>query len=214
MKDKITISIAEDHTLFRDALAGLLNDFDEFQVTITAENGQALLNKLNEATITDLILVDIEMPVMDGPSTVKALRNKFRSEVKILGLSMHKEYRLVNEMLQCGANGFISKDSSTDELKQAIYGVLHHDYYLSNEMSRLVVGKHYNIIKADDDLTDLERQLVLLVCEQKTNSEIADAMNLSVNTINSYRTRILDKINATNTAGLVIYAIKSGLYKI
>lgn len=214
MKELIKIAIAEDHTLFRAALSGLLNDFDEFEVLIQAENGKMLLNQLNEDSGIDLVLVDIEMPEMDGPSTVKELRKRYKNTIKILALSMHKEYRLVNEMLQSGANGFLSKDSSTEELKTAIYSVMRHDFYLHSEMSAMVFGKHFKTLGFEDSLNDIEEDIVVLVCQQKTNVEIAEALNLSLNTINSYRTRILDKINATNTAGLVIYAIKHGLFKL
>ncbi len=214
MKELIKIAIAEDHTLFRAALSGLLNDFDEFEVLIQAENGKMLLNQLNEDSGIDLVLVDIEMPEMDGPSTVKELRKRYKNTIKVLALSMHKEYRLVNEMLQSGANGFLSKDSSTEELKTAIYSVMRHDFYLHSEMSAMVFGKHFKTLGFEDSLNDIEEDIVVLVCQQKTNVEIAEALNLSLNTINSYRTRILDKINATNTAGLVIYAIKHGLFKL
>jgi DNA-binding NarL/FixJ family response regulator len=214
MMKKISISIADDHTLFRTALSGLLNDFDEFEVKLEADNGQDLLTKLNDVTLTDVVLVDIEMPIMDGPQTVKALREKFKSKVKILGLSMHKEFRMVNEMLESGANGFLSKDAEMEELFEAINSVYKNDFYLNANMSKMIFGKHYKTFETAETLNEIEEKIITLVCEQKTNAEIADLLNLSINTINSYRTRILDKINASNTAGLVIYAIKNNLYRI
>ena len=211
---KLSICIADDHTLFRSALAGLLNDFDEFEGTIEAENGRILLDKLNPAPITDVALIDIEMPEMDGPETVAQLRKHYGNQLKILGLSMHKEYRMVNEMLNSGANGFVSKDADTDELVEAIQSVYQNDFYLNTGMTKMIFGKHYDIFNSGESLSEVEERIITLVCEQKTNAEIADALNLSQNTVNTYRTRILDKINANNTAGLVIYAIKNNLFKI
>ena len=210
----ITVSIADDHRLFRTGLSSLINDLEAFEVTLEAENGKDLVNKLDIHGLTDLVLVDIEMPVQDGPDTVRILREKYGKSLKILALSMHKEYRLVDEMLKCGANGFLSKDATSEELNNALNSVYSSDFYLNKEMSRVIFGNHYKTIETEVKLTEVEQQIVVEVCKQKTNAEIADTLNLSLNTINSYRTRIIDKIGATNTAGLVIYAIRTGLFKV
>lgn len=210
----ISISIADDHRLFRSGLSALISDLDGYEVINEAENGEVLLKQLELNGLTDLILIDIEMPVKDGPDTVKEIREKYGKKAKILALSMHSEFRLVDEMLKCGANGFLSKDSDASELQEALSKVHTTDFYLNQEMSRLIFGNHYKTIETDIQLNDIELQIITEVCKQRTNAEIADKLNLSLNTINSYRTRILEKVGASNTAGLVIFAIKYGLYKI
>lgn len=211
---KIELALADDHTLFRKALKGMLEEYDEFKVCLEAADGQELLDKLNKGTMCDVILMDIEMPNLNGAGAVKAIRKTFGDEPSVLALSMHKEFFLIQEMLESGANGFLPKEASPEELKTAIDTVLHHGFYLNPEISRHLFGGKYESEEEHEHLSENELNIIKLICDQKTNKEIATALNLSPNTINSYRTRILEKLEVVNTAGLVIYAIKSGIYQI
>lgn len=211
---RITISIAEDHEVIRLALVKLLNDFDEFRVTINAANGLELLNKINKENLTDILLLDVDMPVMDGIETLKRIRETYGDSMVIIALSMHTEYYIVQYMLEAGANGFISKQVSIEELRDGLLKAAKEKFYLSPSMSKLVFGNKYQSGNKEHDLNKIELEIVKLVCQQKNNKEIGEELKLSPNTVNTYRTRILEKVDAVNTAGLVVYAIRTGLYRI
>lgn len=210
---KITISIADDHNVVREGLARILDQMEEFEVRIMATNGQELLDKLNELTVTDIVLLDIDMPVMDGIETLHSLRAKYGDTIRILGLSVHEEIFIVQNMMEEGANGFISKKASSEDLRHAILSVMKHDFYLNPTFSRELLGKRYSIPESMK-LTKTEEEIILLICQEMNNKEIAEHLKLSPNTVNAYRTKILEKTGTTNTAGLVVYAIKSGLYRV
>jgi two-component system, NarL family, invasion response regulator UvrY len=207
----IKIGIVEDHRILRTAMVNLINDHDDFEVVIKAPNGQVLLDSLDRSALPDVILVDVEMPVMDGPTTVKNYRATFGEEVKLLGLSVHKEPRLVNEMIQHGANGFVTKAASSTELFQAIKKVYNAGFYVSRDFAGFLKSSDLPKL-SDQTLNKKEERILKLICQQKTNEQIASDLNLSRNTVNTYRTRMIDKLQVKNTVGLVLYAIKSGLY--
>ena len=211
---KIKLGLADDHTLFRKAMIAMLNEYDDLEVCIEASNGQELLDKLNQSTMCDVLILDIEMPVMNGAETARKIRATYGDEPCILALSMHKEYYLVQDVLESGANGFVPKEAKPEELKYALDSVLRHGFYLNPQISRQVFGNKYNPAQEEYGLTKTEIEIITLICEQKTNKEIANELNLSPNTINTYRTRILEKTNVVNTAGLVVYAIRNGFFTI
>lgn len=210
---KTTISIADDHLVVREGLTKILNSFEEFEVRWSAENGQDLLDKFSGGP-TDIVLLDVDMPVMDGLETMRNLRAKYKNTVKIVCLSMHEEYFIVQSMLEEGADGFITKKANSQELQKAIHSVLDHDFYLSPQLSKELFGKRYMRKPDDNMLTKVEEEIIRLVCLEKNNKEIAEELKLSPNTVNAYRTKILDKTETTNAAGLVIYAVKNGIFRI
>ena len=207
----IKLGIVEDHRILRTAMVNLLNDHDDFEIVIEAANGQVLLDLLDRSNLPDVILVDVEMPVMDGPTTVKKYRKTYGTEVKLLGLSVHKEPRLVNEMIQNGANGFVTKAASSIELFQAIKTVYNSGFYVSRDIASYLKSSDLPKL-TDQTLNSKEEKILKLICQQKTNEQIAQQLNLSRNTVNTYRTRMIEKLQVKNTVGLVLYAIKSGLY--
>lgn len=205
------IAIVEDHPLYRKSVVDLVSDHPNYEVILEAGNGDELIRKLNPNELPDIVLVDVEMPVMDGPATVKVIREKYGSQVMILGLSVHTESQLIKEMLRLGANGYLTKAASADELIIALDKVLDVQFYISKDVARLVDVKE---LHKRDIFSELEEQILLLICQQKKNKEIAEIMNVSLNTINTYRTRMIDKIGAINAVGLVLFAIKEGYFKI
>lgn len=207
----IKLGIVEDHRILRTAMVNLINDHEDFQVIIEASNGQELLDTLDRTNLPDVILVDVEMPVMDGPTTVKEYRSQVGVEVKLLGLSVHKEPRLVNEMIQNGANGFVTKSASSSELFLAIKKVLQTGFYVSRDIASFLKSTDLPVL-SDQVLSEKEEKILKLICQQKNNEEIAHILKLSRNTVNTYRTRMIEKLHVKNTVGLVIYAIKNGLY--
>lgn len=205
------IAIVEDHDLLRTSFVNLINERKGYKVVLDAYNGDDLIRRLNPNDLPDVILVDVEMPVMDGPETIKVFREKYGDQAKLLGLSVHKETQLIKEMLRLGANGYITKAASADELFIAIEKVMKIGFYMSKDVARLVnVAKLHN----GDLLNELEQRILLLICAEKINKEIAEKLGMPVNTINTYRTRMIDKLGVRNSVGLVLFAIKEGFYKI
>jgi len=207
------IVIVEDHSLLRTSFVNLINDEDDFTVVLEAVNGKDLLNKMNPTTLPDVILVDVEMPEMDGPQTVLELRKRYGKKPRILGLSVHKEVRLISQMLNNGANGYVSKAASAEELFTAIQKVLKVGFYLSKDVSV--------IMKASKAFTSLnvkfnkkEEAILKLIFKEKSNPEIAQILDMPRATVNTYRTRMIEKAGVINSVGLVLFALKQGICKL
>lgn len=204
------IAIVDDHEILRNGISDLINDKKDYSIVLEAENGLDLLNRINPKAIPDVFLVDVEMPVMDGPSTVKKLRRKYGKRIKILGLSSHKEIWLINEMIDNGANGYVSKAATADDLVNAISKVKRNDFYLSKDISLIL--KEYKNTGLKPKLNDKELAILKLICLEKTNPEISKILNMPRTTINTYRTRMIEKVGAINVVGLVLYAVKHGYF--
>ncbi len=209
-----TICIADDHEIVREGFVTLLNSFDELEVLFDTSNGQELLDRLKNSALPDVILLDVDMPILDGVETLKALRSAYGDKVKVLGLSMHEEYFIVQNLLELGANGFISKSASAKQVKNAILTVMEYDFFLSPQMSKSLFGSKFKDSAGCAELSKVEEEIVVLICNQLNNKQIAAELKLSPNTVNAYRTKILEKTEATNAAGLVVYAIRNGLFKV
>jgi DNA-binding NarL/FixJ family response regulator len=209
----ISIAIAEDHDLLRTSIVNLIRDDDNYNVTIQAANGQQLLNMLNPNALPDIVLVDVEMPILDGPETVQLLRQKYANAIKILGLSIHTEVRLINQMLDNGANGYVSKAASAEELFIAFEKLQTIGFYLSHDVSRIIKASQATA-HTGIKLNDKEITILNLLFKELTNAEIALEMDIPKNTVDTYRTRMIDKIGVKNTVGLVLYALKNGICKL
>jgi DNA-binding NarL/FixJ family response regulator len=205
------IAIVEDHDLLRTSFVNLINEREGHKVILEAINGDDLIRKINPQDLPDVILVDVEMPIMDGPETIKVLRKKYGESMKLLGLSVHKETQLIKEMLKLGANGYITKSASADELFIAIDKVMSVGFYLSKDVARLI---NISSLSKGNTLNEMEERILLLICAEKINKEIAEDLGMPVNTINTYRTRMIDKLGVRNSVGLVLFAIKEGFFKV
>ncbi len=209
----IKIAVAEDHNVLRTALVNLINDNPNYEVIYDVANGQELLTRISDINFPDLILLDVEMPIMDGPSTVLKLRSLYGEKIKLLGLSVHKEIRLVREMLDNGANGYVSKAASSEELFTAIDKVMKLEFYVSSDISNYLKSASKPEF-IDQQLSEREEAILKLICFEKTNQEISDELGISRNTVNTYRTRMLEKLGVKNSIGLVLYAIKKGIHRV
>jgi DNA-binding NarL/FixJ family response regulator len=204
-----TVGIVDDHYIFRDSLSLLIKSFLQYEVTIKACDGQDLIDALQTEPLPDVIILDVEMPGMNGKDTLQFIRKQYSEKVMIIVLSMYKEPKLVQDLLNLGANGFVTKSSSPEILHNALRFTISNGFYLSPDVAKELYQSNES---ERGELNFLEKEIVQLVCDQLTNSEIARKMHLERSTVNSYRTRILDKLSVRNTAGLVVWAIKSGLY--
>lgn len=217
MKKKITIGIAEDHDLVRQGLVMLLDDEDELEVKCEASNGEELLECLKQNK-TDVILMDLDMPVLNGLQTLKIIRKKYPS-LKVIMLSMYYSDDFISQCIKEGARGFLPKNCSIEKVVDAIYAVHEQGYYFDDKVSKALLLKiinddNFNPTFSQDTLSAREKEVLELICEEKNNNEIAELLCISNRTVDTHRQNILKKTNAKNTAGIVIYAIKNGIYYI
>lgn len=214
MSTKKTIALVDDHSLFRKGLLSLLNEDPNLNVIIEASNGKELLEALRQKQ-PDVVLLDLEMPVMDGAETAGLIRQKY-PQIKIIILTMHNEEGLIINLLERGVNGFLPKDTDIEVVVDAVYSVIESGYFFNDRISRTLVKKLASAHKISpffksSALTDREIEVIQYICKELTNKQIADKLCLSPRTIDTYREKILEKTGAKNTAGIVMYAFKHNL---
>jgi DNA-binding NarL/FixJ family response regulator len=203
------ILIADDHAIVRKGLVQIL--LEEFPIVevIEVSNGNEVLEEVNKQ-IWDVILLDISMPGRNGIETLKQLRAN-GIKAPILMLSMHSEEQYAVRVLKAGASGFLNKQSATEELLTAIHKVLSGRKYITASVAEKLADTLGENKPVHELLSDREMQVLQLIASGKTVSEIAEEISLSVNTISTYRTRILEKIDLNNSAELTRYAIDNNL---
>jgi len=207
--------LADDHILLRDALANLINKFEEFNVTAVAGNGKEVIQCIENGTVADMVLMDLNMPEMDGYEAAKWLV-KNRPDIKIVILTMYDSEIALIRLLQAGVNGFLKKDIHPAELKNALLTVAGGDFYYSNHTTvklaslfRKSSAKQSNLERSI--LNDAEIEFLKLASTEMTYKEIAQAMDLSPRHIDSYRDALFSKLDVKSRVGLVIYAVKNGI---
>jgi two-component system, NarL family, response regulator DegU len=213
----IKIAIADDHALFRRGMASLLKTIPDFEVILEASNGQELVDQIPDCK-PDLVIMDLKMPVMDGMQATEYIREKF-PEIKVIVISMLDEDQFVYKLMELGANGYLLKDTDTEEVEMAIRTVLEEDYYygpfLNKVMHRRFLDKSRKkeaTINSKIHFTERELEIIQLVCDGLTTVQIADKVCLSNRTVDGHRNSIMDKLGVKNTAGVVVYAVKNQLY--
>ena len=212
------IVLTDDHVLLRNGLAELVKSQGHI-VLFEADNGKDFISKLNANTLPDIVLLDINMPEMDGYETAQWIKTN-HPDIKVLALSMYDNETSIIRMLKCGARGYILKDSEPAELKAAIRDLMEKGFYYSE----LVSGKLMHAInKMDDDgdglkslvpLSDREADFLKYTCTELTYKEIADKMFVSPRTIDGYRDALFEKLKVKTRVGLVMYAIKNGIVNV
>ncbi|MDJ0644733.1 MAG: response regulator transcription factor [Flavobacteriaceae bacterium] len=211
---KYDVVIVDDHLLFAQSLKGLVDSFEEFNVLFHANNGQELVDKLNTVSNTPhIVLMDVNMPVMNGIEATAWLR-KNKPEIKVLALSMEDDENLIIKMIKKGARGYLLKDIHPTELQTALQEVIDDGFYHTKHVSKILQKSMHGMVKNESQLSDNELRLLELVCSEKTYAEIANEMYLSPKTIDGYRESLFKKIGVKSRVGLVLYAIKNGLYQL
>lgn len=207
----IKILIADDHAIVRKGLVQILQEEFPLAKITEVDNGNDAIDMVNEQ-IWDLILLDISMPGRNGIETLKQIRAN-GVKAPVLMLSMHSEEQYAIRVLKAGASGFLSKLTATHELLIAVHKVLSGKKYITTSLAEKLaesVGEHVNK-STHENLSDREMQVLQLIASGKTVSDIAAEISLSVNTISTYRARILEKLGLSNSAELTRYAIDNGL---
>lgn len=213
---KIRVAVVDDHTLLRNALAKLIDSFEEFTVFFQAENGEELKEKLRERFIPDIILLDVNMPGMNGFETAEWLY-KHHPQVKVLALSMFSDESTIIRMLKLGAKGYIMKTAEPDELRLALNSIVKKNFYLSEYITgKIVGGLNRNLEQHDDTvvLTDKELEFLKLTCSELSYKEIAEKMFISTRRVEDHRNALFEKLKIRSRVGLVMYAIKKGIFEV
>lgn len=213
----IKIAIAEDHSILREGMTELLNQDPCFSVVCTAENGAVLLEKL-ENTEVDIILLDLEMPIMSGYEALLQISQKY-PKTRCLILSYFEDYDFIYRSFELGAKGYLSKQADVKTIKSAIISAYENEFYL-NEIPKPILEeilkKSHNVdgIHKHNLFSSKELMIIRLICSGKINKEIAEIMQVSVKTIENHRSTIFTKADVKNIAELVVFAIKGGYYSL
>lgn len=211
---KADIVIADDHKLFRKGIRALLEEFSFTGKIYEAENGVELLELLNKTLpVPEIILLDIQMPIMDGIEAHKRIRKQF-PQLKVLVLTMEDDEQFMLHLITEGVNGYMLKNSEPDELEMAIEKLLKHDFYFPANMTHLVLrgAKKRNFqLNSLPEFTKRELEVLEYLCKEYTASEIGEKLGISVRTVEGYRGKLLEKTGSKNIAGLVVYALKNKL---
>ncbi len=217
------VIVADDHTLVRAGIRSLLEQVKGIEVVAEATDGREALQKIQEHD-PDIVLMDIAMPGLNGLDAAARAARDF-PDVRVIILSMHTTEEYVLQALRAGAAGYLVKDAALAELGIAIASVLRGETYLSPAVSKHVIEKYVKRtqtrrdevedknprLSARQHLTSRQREILQLIAEGSTNKDIASTLRLSVKTVDSHRTQLMDKLNIHDVAGLVRYAVRIGL---
>lgn len=212
---KISILIADDHSMIREGLKQLLELEQNFNVIGFADNGRKAIDKINELH-PDILLLDVNMPVLGGIETLAEIR-KNNINVKVIMLTIHNEREYLIKAVELGCDGYILKESDSDELKNAIYNVYEGKRYIQPNMTPML--NSYLASKAEDDkklvgLTKREIQVLKLVAEGMFNRDIAERLEISERTVKNHIANILKKIQVSDRTQAAVFAIKNNLTEI
>ena len=215
MSKKIRIAIADDYKIYRDGLkVGLATD-DNLEVVLEADNGEDLLNGLEEA-LPDVIIMDLKMPIMDGMEATKEVRKRFNT-IKVLIVTMYDDDKFIIHLMENGANGYLLKNAEPDEILKSIYAVHENGYYFNDLVNKALLkklvmkGNLKPSFNQNVEFTERELEVLKLICEEKTAAEIAKDIFLSPRSVEGIRQRLIEKVGVKNTAGLVMFALKNGI---
>jgi two-component system, NarL family, invasion response regulator UvrY len=212
----VRVALIDDHNLFRKGMTELINGFPGCKVISEANNGQDFIKNLNPDELPEVVLLDVNMPRMDGYQTADWLR-QHHPDIKVLALSMFGDENAIIQMLKAGAKGYILKDAEPSELQTAIQTLMQKGFYLSE----LVSGTLLNSIHRQEDvskpavlhkeLNARETEFLRWAVSELTYKEIADEMCVSTRTVDGYRETLFDKLHVKSRVGLVMFAIRNGV---
>lgn len=205
------IAICDDHKIVREGLKQIINGFNDFEVILDVESGEALIKELRNSEV-EIVVLDVSLPGRNGLEVLKQIRSMYE-HLKVLMLSMYPEDQFAIRALKAGASGYLHKDSQPDILVEALRTIAKGGEYLSPAITSLL----FKEVNSDGNglphkmLSDREYEVLLYIGEGKSISEIANQLSLSVKTISTYRSRILEKMNLDNNSDLVKYILMHDL---
>lgn len=211
------MAIADDHSLLRNALANLINTFEGYSVIMEADNGKDLCEKISKNILPDIVLLDINMPEMDGFETTQWLHKKY-PQIKVLTLSMLSDEKSIIKIFRLGAKGYLLKNASPQELKEALDAIMNKNVYLSEYVSgKLISGLHNDVVNVEEKelvLNEKEKEFLKWTCSELSYKEIAEKMYVSPRTVDDYRQSLFAKLKVHSRVGLVMYAIKNKIIEL
>lgn len=212
----ITIGIVDDHKLFRQGIIQILRSFPRFELVIEAESCKQLFDALLEIQ-PDVLLMDLQMPDIDGMEGCKLLLDKY-PDLKIIVLSMHSADNFIYHMMKLGVRSYLPKDIDQQRLKEAIEEVVTNNYYIDERISRAMLrGMRSNVPAkptfqtANLNLTHREKEVLKLICQGQTTQQMADQLFISVRTVEGHRKNLLEKTDTSNSVSLAVFAMKHNL---
>lgn len=211
----IKVLITDDHALFRAGVRSSLSQYKDIEFIGEAENGMQLLS-LIKFLKPDVILLDIQMPILDGIASLPEVK-KVLPDAKIIMLTMNDDVSMISKLMELGANSYLTKDSDSETIYEAIKTVFAREYFFNDYTNKaLLTGlKSRRVLEAsahdDAELTEKELQVLRLMCDEKSTKEIADIVEISPRTVEAIRDRLKMKTGTKTTAGLILYAVKHGI---
>lgn len=215
-KPKIKVIIADDHILMRNALSKLISSFEGYTVLAEADNGKDLKAKIQQHMVPDIVLLDVNMPEMDGFETTQWLHKNYPF-IKVLALSMLSDEKTIIRMFRLGAKGYLLKNTDPEELRKALDAVADKNVYISEYVSgKLVSGlnKYADLDEKPVLLNEREKDFLRWTCTELAYKDIAAKMNVSPRTVDDYRQALFAKLKVHSRVGLVMYTIRNGLVEI
>lgn len=212
----IKLMLVDDHKMIRDGLKTYLEDVDDIEIVGEADNGQHCLDQLADLS-PDIVLTDMNMPVMDGIDLTRAIKTD-HPNIKVIALTMMGESQHIKQMLAEGAMGYLLKNASEEEIKIAIKNVHVGGTYYSPEVTNIImnnirkVKSPKNNMAMEMELSEREKEVLHLILKEYSNQEIADELFISVRTVDAHKRNLLDKTGSKNIAGLVLYALDRQLF--
>jgi len=210
--ETLQIALVDDHSLFRSGIAALVNELKGYEIMFEAANGQDLMRKISPKFKPHIILLDINMPQMDGIATAQWLRSNYPG-VHIIVLSMFEDAEKVLAMVRIGVKGYLLKDSEPHEFEQALNNVSQNEVYFPAFVTRHLIS-NFNKPVDNVKLNSREIEFLILSGTELTYKEIADKMCISARTVDGYRDQLFEKLQIKSRVGLVLYAIKNKLIEL
>ncbi|MDA9120775.1 response regulator transcription factor [Flavobacteriales bacterium] len=205
----IRLLLVDDHHIVLDGIKALLDEVEVFDCVATADNGQKALDMLNVFDV-DVVLMDIDMPVMNGMEATKRIKKEY-PKVRVISLTQHSERGMVQKLLDCGSDGYLLKNIAQDELTTAIRRVYNGENVFSSEVTMRLAGKavEKNASGIDVELTEREIEILSLISEGLSSKQVGEKLFISPRTVDTHRTNLMNKLDIHNIAGLIRFALKN-----
>jgi len=216
IKPDIKVIVADDHVIFREGVEQIFKGYPNIELIATASDGKELVEKVFVYK-PDVVLSDIKMPIMDGIDACRKITESY-PDLPVIGLSMFDDESNIVDMLEAGARGYLIKNADKQEIIDAIHTVYDGDPYYckhtSYTLAKMISSSRFNPNKKKEkvEFTDREKEIIQLICKQLTNKEIADKLFISSRTVEGHRMKIQEKMQVRNSVGIVVYAMKHGLF--
>lgn len=215
MNIPIKVIIADDHVLFRAGVKSALSMHKDIKMMAEADNGMQLLTILKHIQ-PDVILLDIQMPIMDGITTLPEIK-KLYPNIRVIMLTMHNDHSMISKLMELGANAYLTKNSDSEVIHEAVKTVFEQEFFFNQLTNKALIDglrvkrQAEAAMPVDAKLTDKEISILRMICEERSTKEIADLVELSPRTVEAIRDKLKVKTGAKSLAGLVMYAVKTGI---